>query len=103
TPQTSDERIKYIDSVSNGFIYMVSSASVTGAKTAFGDIQQHYFKRIHDMNLKTPQIVGFGISNAETFKAATNFANGAIIGSAFIKFLDDPGVEKIGDFVKNIR
>jgi len=103
TPQTSDERIKYIDSVSNGFIYMVSSASVTGAKTAFGDIQQTYFKRIHDMSLKTPQIVGFGISNAETFKAATNFAKGAIIGSAFIKFLDESGVKKIGDFIKKIR
>jgi len=103
TPQTSDDRIKYIDSVSNGFIYMVSSASVTGVKTTFGDIQQNYFKRIHDMNLKTLQIVGFGISNAETFKAATNFAKGAIIGSAFIKFLDESGVEKIGGFVKKIR
>lgn len=103
TPQTSDNRIKYIDSVSNGFIYMVSSASVTGAKTAFGDIQQSYFERIHNMNLKTPQIVGFGISNAETFKAATNFAKGAIIGSAFIKFLNESGVEKIGEFVKKIR
>lgn len=103
TPQTSDDRIKYIDSVSNGFIYMVSSASVTGAKTTFGDIQQSYFKRIHNMNLKTPQIVGFGISNAETFKSATNFANGAIIGSAFIKFLNESGVEKIGDFIKKIR
>lgn len=103
TPQTSDDRIKYIDSVSNGFIYMVSSASVTGAKTTFGDIQQSYFARIHNMNLKTPQIVGFGISNAETFKAATNFAKGAIIGSAFIKFLDESGVEKIGGFVKKIR
>lgn len=103
TPQTSDERINYIDSVSNGFIYMVSSASVTGAQSAFGDIQQHYFKRIHEMRLKTPQIVGFGISNAETFKAATKFANGAIIGSAFVKFLDESGVEKIDDFIKNIR
>lgn len=103
TPQTSDERIKYIDSVSNGFIYMVSSASVTGAKSTFGDIQQEYFERIHKMQLKTPQIVGFGISNAETFKVATNFSHGAIIGSAFIKFLDESGVEKIDEFVKTIR
>ncbi len=103
TPQTSDERIKYIDSVSNGFIYMVSSASVTGSKSTFGDIQQEYFERIHKMQLKTPQIVGFGISNAETFKAATNFSHGAIIGSAFIKFLDESGVEKIDEFVRTIR
>ncbi len=71
TPQTSDKRIQQIDRGSNGFIYMVSSASTTGAKTGFGEEQHAYFKRIADMTLKNPQIVGFGISNAETFKQAT--------------------------------
>lgn len=102
TPQTSDERIRFIDSVSNGFIYMVSSASVTGAKNTFGDVQAQYFERIHQLNLKNPQIVGFGISNKDTFEAATKLAKGAIIGSAFIKMLNKKGIEGIPDFVKSI-
>lgn len=103
TPQTSEERINYIDSVSNGFIYMVSSASTTGAKTGFGDQQLDYFKRISEMNLNTPQIVGFGISNSDTFHQATQFSEGAIIGSAFIKHLSESGIEKISEFIKSIR
>ncbi len=104
TPQTSESRIRYIDSVSDGFIYMVSSASVTGgSSTEFGDSQQNYFKRIAKMNLKNPQIVGFGINNKETFEQATKFANGAIIGSAFIKNLTENGVASINDFIKNIK
>ncbi|WP_271765181.1 tryptophan synthase subunit alpha [Aquimarina algiphila] len=103
TPQTSDERIRFIDSVSNGFIYMVSSASTTGAKNTFGNTQQKYFERIQSLNLKNPQIVGFGISNNETFMQATKTSQGAIIGSAFIKHLTRQGVDKIGDFVKEIR
>lgn len=103
TPQTSDERIRFIDSVSNGFIYMVSSASVTGAKSTFGNVQEQYFERIHKLQLNNPQIVGFGISNEETFKAATKLAKGAIIGSAFIKMLNEKGIEGIPDFVKSIR
>lgn len=103
TPQTSDERIRFIDSVSNGFIYMVSSASVTGSQAGFGNVQEDYFKRIANLNLKNPQIVGFGINNAETFKQATQYAKGAIIGSAFIKHLTDEGTSKIADFVKTIR
>lgn len=103
TPQTSDERIRFIDSVSNGFIYMVSSASVTGSQAGFGNTQETYFKRIADLNLKNPQIVGFGINNAETFKQATQYAKGAIIGSAFIKHLTEEGTSKIADFVKTIR
>ena len=87
TPQTSVERINFIDSISNGFIYMVSSASVTGSNSGFGDEQTKYFKRIAEMNLKNPQIIGFGISNNETFTQATTHAKGAIIGSAFIKYL----------------
>lgn len=103
TPQTSDERIRFIDSVSNGFIYMVSSASVTGAKSGFGDEQTQYFDRIAAMQLKNPQIVGFGISNNETFTAATEKAKGAIIGSAFIKHLTAFGADNFDTFVKNIR
>lgn len=102
TPQTSDERIRYIDSVSDGFIYMVSSASTTGAKTGFGNEQDVYFDRIAKMNLKNPQIVGFGISNNETFTQATKQAKGAIIGSAFIKYLTKNGIDTIDDFTKPI-
>ncbi len=102
TPQTSDERIRYIDSISNGFIYMVSSASTTGTQSGFGNEQTNYFKRIADMNLNNPQIVGFGISNNETFAQATQYAKGAIIGSAFIKHLTNDGINKIDSFVKQI-
>lgn len=102
TPQTSDERIRYMDSISEGFIYMVSSASTTGAQRGFGEVQQNYFKRIADLNLKNPQIVGFGISNNETFTQATTHAKGAIIGSAFIKHIETQGVDKINEFVADI-
>ena len=102
TPQTSDERIRFIDSVSDGFIYMVSSASTTGAKTGFGNVQDEYFDRIAKMNLKNPQIVGFGISNNETFTQATKQAKGAIIGSAFIKYLTKNGIDTIDNFTKPI-
>ena len=103
TPQTSDERIRFIDSVSSGFIYMVSSASVTGSQSGFGSTQEDYFKRIADMNLKNPQVIGFGINNAETFNQATQHAKGAIIGSAFITHLKENGTGKIEKFVKAIR
>ena len=103
TPQTSDERIRYIDSVSNGFIYMVSSASTTGTQSGFGDEQTNYFKRIADMNLNNPQIVGFGISNKQTFKQATTYAKGAIIGSAFIKHLSKNGNKLISTFINSIK
>ncbi|PTL99955.1 MAG: tryptophan synthase subunit alpha [Bacteroidetes bacterium] len=102
TPQTSDERIRYIDSVSSGFIYMVSSASVTGSQSGFGNVQTDYFKRIANMDLNNPQIVGFGISNNETFTQATSYAKGAIIGSAFIKHLTHNGIEAIDEFVNTI-
>jgi len=103
TPQTSEERIGFIDSVSNGFIYMVSSASVTGATSGFGNETKDYFKRISKMNLKNPQIVGFGISDKQSFKEATEYSNGAIIGSAYIKHLTKNGVGKNSSFVKTIR
>lgn len=103
TPQTSDSRIKQIDEASDGFIYMVSSASTTGATSGFGNEQRNYFNRIATLNLKNPQIVGFGINNAETFQQATETAAGAIIGSAFIKHLTKNGVESISKFTKTIR
>lgn len=103
TPQTTEERIRAIDNASDGFIYMVSSASTTGAKDGFGEEQQEYFQRIAKLNLKNPQIVGFGISNANTFQAATAKAKGAIIGSAFIKHLTQNGIGKIENFIKTIR
>ena len=103
TPQTPEERIRYIDSVSSGFIYMVSSASVTGAQSSFGNTQEAYFRRIAAMQLQTPLVVGVGISNAETVRAATRFSRGAIIGSAFIQFLEKKGVTSIPDFIKKIR
>ncbi len=102
TPQTSLERIRFIDEISDGFIYMVSSASVTGSQNAFGKTQDDYFKRIADLNLKSPQIIGFGISNAETFKQATKYAKGAIIGSAFVKYLSENGTANINKFVNGI-
>ncbi|WP_372745624.1 tryptophan synthase subunit alpha [Lutibacter sp.] len=102
TPQTSIERIKFIDEISNGFIYMVSSASVTGSKNSFGATQNDYFERIAAMNLKAPQIIGFGISNAETFKQATKYAKGAIIGSAFVNHLTKNGTKDIDKFVNAI-
>ncbi|MBW2960898.1 tryptophan synthase subunit alpha [Mesonia aestuariivivens] len=103
TPQTAEERIRQIDNASEGFIYMVSSASITGAKNSFGDAQQTYFERIKNMKLQHQQIVGFGISNQETFQKATQFTKGAIIGSAFIKHLTENGTQHIDSFIKQIR
>lgn len=103
TPQTSDERIRLINSVSEGFIYTVSSASVTGSSTGFGTKQEDYFKRIQNMNLRSPQLIGFGIHDKVTFNKASEFAKGGIIGSAFIKQLSNKGVAGIADFVKSIR
>tara|TARA_B100000768_G_C11229905_1_gene354571 strand:+ start:328 stop:1098 length:771 start_codon:yes stop_codon:yes gene_type:complete len=103
TPQTPDDRILYIDSVSNGFIYMVSSAAITGAQNSFGASQTDYFQRIAKMNLKTETIVGFGVSNAKTYQTVTAHSRGAIIGSAFIKFLKKQDIKNIKDFVAGIR
>jgi tryptophan synthase alpha chain len=103
TPQTSDARIREIDQASEGFIYMVSSASTTGATSGFGATQKAYFDRISALKLNNPQIVGFGINNSETFQQATRTTSGAIIGSAFIKHLTKNGVGSISDFIKTIR
>ncbi len=103
TPQTSDERIKQIDVASNGFIYMVSSASTTGSTSGFTNDTSDYFERIAAMELESSQIVGFGISDAATFSAATQHQKGAIIGSAFIKHLTKNGAQSVKDFIKQIR
>jgi tryptophan synthase alpha chain len=87
TPQTSEARIRQIDDLSNGFIYMVSNSSITGAKSDISQTQLDYFNRIQDMELRNPRLIGFGISSHETFRTACTYARGAIIGSAFIKAL----------------
>jgi len=105
TPGTSEERIRKTDELSKGFIYMVSSASTTGTKSGFNEESLSYFKRIKAMNLKNPVLTGFGISNKETFAQACEFSNGAIIGSAFIKALEQSvSLEKnIQSFIQNIK
>ena len=98
TPQTSESRIRYMDRISDGFIYMVSSASTTGSQSGFGNTQTDYFKRIADLKLTNPQVIGFGISDHETFSQATQYAKGAIIGSAFINYVTAHGVDDLGAF-----
>jgi tryptophan synthase alpha chain len=87
TPETSDERIRLIDEHTDGFIYMVSSAATTGAQQSFDEQKQAYFSRIHAMSLRNACMIGFGISNRETFAAACRNASGAIIGSKFVTLL----------------
>ncbi|MDH6356623.1 tryptophan synthase subunit alpha [Parabacteroides sp. PF5-9] len=87
TPETSEERIRLIDENTNGFIYMVSSAATTGTQKSFDEQKQEYFRRINQMNLKNPRLVGFGISNKATFDVAQSNSSGAIIGSKFIQLL----------------
>jgi len=87
-----------MDSISKGFIYTVSSASTTGSQSGFGKNQTDYFKRIADLKLDNPQIIGFGISDHETFSQATQHAKGAIIGSAFIKHVTKHGVNNLKKF-----
>lgn len=89
TPETTEERIRFIDQHTDGFIYMVSSASTTGAQKSFDEQKQEYFRRINKMNLHNPRMIGFGISNAQTLKAAYDNAAGAIIGSKFVTLLNE--------------
>ena len=104
TPQTSDDRLRKIDEVSTGFIYMVSSNSTTGAKTSVSDFQKLYFERVNSMSLKNLRLIGFGISNVETFRNACQYASGAIIGSAFVKALEGPNTieQKVSAFINTI-
>lgn len=87
TPQTTEDRIRMIDEISDGFIYMVSSSATTGARTNSFDAQLEYFDRVNNMGLKNPRLIGFGISNYQTFSTACKYASGVIIGSAFVKAL----------------
>jgi len=103
TPQTSEKRVLQINNASKGFIYMVSSASITGAKQEVSQAQINYFERIQKMNLSVERLIGFGISNKETFDNACQYASGAIIGSAFINQLNkDDSNEAITSFVGSI-
>ncbi|MBT5506052.1 MAG: tryptophan synthase subunit alpha [Flammeovirgaceae bacterium] len=103
TPQTSEKRVLQINEASKGFIYMVSSASITGAKQEVSQAQIDYFERIQKMNLSVQRLIGFGISNKETFDNACQYASGAIIGSAFINQLNkDDSDEAITLFVESI-
>ncbi|MGQ1787046.1 MULTISPECIES: tryptophan synthase subunit alpha [unclassified Saccharicrinis] len=105
TPQTPDERIKLIDEKTNGFIYMVSSASVTGAKKGLSEAQLAYFDRVNKLNLDNPALIGFGISDHASYKETCKYADGAIIGSAFVKLLGEPGDmhANIRSFIKSIK
>ena len=105
TPQTSDARIRRIDNNSRGFIYMVSLAGTTGAKGDISEDQVNYFKRVKKMNLNNPALIGFGISNKETFDRACAHASGAIIGSAFINILKSANNldNDISSFIKSVK
>ena len=104
TPQTSSERVKKIDSLSTSFIYLLSSNATTGTKLDVQEQSESYFKRIKDMDLKNPLIIGFGIHNRDTFEKATQYANGAIVGTAFVKLLAEENyLEKIPDFISAIK
>lgn len=105
TPQTTAERIREIDEISQGFIYVVSTDSTTGSTGGFGPAQEAYFARLNEMNLQNPLLVGFGISDHRTYQAACKSTSGAIIGSAFIKALGQPGAlsHKVRAFVRSIR
>lgn len=105
TPETSEERIRFIDDNTDGFIYMVSSAAITGAQKSFDDAKQEYFRRINAMQLRNPRMIGFGISNRQTLEAARQNAAGAIIGSKFVTLLNesrdaDEALDKLFDALK---
>uniref|UniRef100_UPI00258B99EC tryptophan synthase subunit alpha n=1 Tax=Xylanibacter rodentium TaxID=2736289 RepID=UPI00258B99EC len=91
TPETSEERIRFIDNHTDGFIYMVSSAATTGTQQSFDEAKQEYFRRIDAMQLRNPRMIGFGISNRQTFDSAQKNAAGAIIGSKFVTLLNETG------------
>lgn len=105
TPETSEERVRLIDEHTDGFIYMVSSASITGAQMNFDDAKQQYFQRINAMNLHNPRMIGFGISNKQTLESAQRNAAGAIIGSKFVTLLNetndpDKAIDKLYEALK---
>ena len=105
TPETPETRVREIDAASSGFVYLVSSASTTGAQSAFNEQKQAYFKRIEAMGLRNPLMVGFGVSNKETFEAAAAHTRGCIVGSAFVKLLQESASidEAVKTLVQRIR
>lgn len=105
SPTTSDDRIRQIDRISNGFIYAVSASSTTGAKKGFAPEQLQYFDRLKKMKLRNPFLIGFGISNKETFSQASEYSAGAIVGSAFVSMLkDSKNIEQdVKRFVEEIK
>jgi tryptophan synthase alpha chain len=105
TPQTSEERIRQIDDTSDGFIYMVSSASITGGTSGISAEMEVYFNRVNAMNLKNPTLIGFGIKDNATFSKACKYANGAIIGSQFVREVGKGGnlSESIKAYVESVR
>lgn len=104
TPQTSEERIRKIDELSNGFIYLLSSSSTTGKNLKVSEEAEAYFSRIRDMKLKNPTMIGFGISDQASFNKAAEYTRGAIVGSAFVKFLGtENAMQRIPEFVRSIR
>lgn len=104
TPQTSEERIKKIDKLSTSFIYVLSSNATTGKNLTVQDTSKAYFQRLKAMELENPLVIGFGIANADTFQKATDYAKGAIVGTAFVRTLDKPDyMQHIDNFVKSIR
>jgi tryptophan synthase alpha chain len=105
SPTTSTERIHEIDAASSGFVYAVSASSTTGIKSGFSDDQIAYFDRIQKLSLRNPYLIGFGISDKQTYALANQYASGAIIGSAFIKMLEKSSnlAADIDSFIRSIR
>lgn len=104
TPQTSPDRIQKIDGISNAFIYLLSSSATTGQNLQVSDQTESYFSRIADLQLKNPLVIGFGISSKETFDKACKYAQGAIVGSAFVKSLDKKDVRgSVREFMKTFK
>jgi tryptophan synthase alpha chain len=105
SPTTSDDRIRKIDASTHGFIYAVSASSTTGAKVGFTGEQEDYFGKLQKMKLRNPYLIGFGISNHDTFSKASQFSAGAIVGSAFINLLKDSADQEndIISFVKSLK
>jgi tryptophan synthase alpha chain len=106
TPETEDTRLRKLDQLSSGFIYAVSSSSTTGQVAALGD-QEKYFERLQTMKLQNPVLIGFGIRNRSSFSKACTYANGAIIGTAYIKVLENATEQEIPartmEFIKSLK
>lgn len=100
TPETSALRVRKADQLSDGFIYVVSRSSITGSASDITESQTDYFERISNMHLTTHKLIGFGIHDKVSFQHACQFAEGAIIGSAFIRHLESE--KPIKSFVDSI-